>query len=188
MGLAARSCIWSAAPAGPRLGAAFARASCRRSSLPGAAAPRSGGSNTGDASLKAPSAFGPARVPPTWPLAVDTSTSIATASKTGTPLALSTSSCKGPHSHRSPMFQAHNFFFAHELQNPVLEQRLRQHLLELRVFTLQLFQPLCFVDLHLPEPLLPPVKRHLRNVRLPNHFPRCFALGQPAAKCGFYLP
>ena len=50
---------------------------------------------------------------------------------------------------------------------PVLEQRLRQHLLELCVLPLQVLQPPGLVHLHVPELLLPPVERRLRDVRLP---------------------
>lgn len=56
-------------------------------------------------------------------------------------------------------------FFAHELQHPVLQQRLHQHLVELRVLPLKLLQPLDCIHFHLPKLPLPSVECHLRDAR-----------------------
>jgi len=61
-------------------------------------------------------------------------------------------------------------FFAYELQDPVLEQRLRQHLLKFGILPLKLLEPLGLVDLHLPKLLLPPVECHFRDVLLSAYF------------------
>ena len=51
----------------------------------------------------------------------------------------------------------------------VVQQRLRQHLLQLAVFKLQLLLPPGLVHLHLTELLPPPVVRRLRDVPLLAH-------------------
>ena len=67
------------------------------------------------------------------------------------------------------------FFFAHRLQHPVLQQRLRQHLLEFTVLAFQFLQPPSIVDFELPELLLPAMKAHLREVVFPTDFKDRFA-------------
>jgi len=57
-------------------------------------------------------------------------------------------------------------FFDHILQDPLRQQRLRQHLLELGVFPFEFLQALRLVEVHLPELFLPTVEGHLGDVPL----------------------
>ena len=60
-------------------------------------------------------------------------------------------------------------FFAYELEHPVLQKTVGQHLLEFRVFFFQLLQSLGLVDLHLPKLLLPTIEAYLREIMLFAH-------------------
>jgi hypothetical protein len=75
-----------------------------------------------------------------------------------------------------PLFYApgSQFFFQGILRDPFCQHRIRQHLFQLRVLSLQLLQLLGFVHLHVRELFLPTVNRHVRDVLLPADFHDAF--------------
>ena len=66
--------------------------------------------------------------------------------------------------------RAHPFFSSDGFQDPVLEQRLGEHLFfQLAVLAFEFLEPACFAQLHPPELALPAMETHLRDVVLPTH-------------------
>jgi len=87
-------------------------------------------------------------------------------------------SCRPPLTTRGAirrLFPGPTIFGVDRLQPPVLQQRVRQHLLQLAVLALEFLQPLRLVHLYHPKLALPSMERHLRDVTLPADLDDAFA-------------
>src|SRR5262249_27377097 len=154
----------------------FGSTVCPQPSLPGATTPRSADTRSVDVPATVPVAVF-LTVLQRWSLVChDNSTWTAPVAKTARPPGANPVRPPPPVGLRPGDAPGSQLFFAYRLQYPVLEQRFGQHLLELAVLTLQLFEPSRFVHLHVPKLLLPPVEGHVGDVLLPTNLQNAIAL------------
>ena len=102
--------------------------------------------------------------------AADTENSTAPVLGTGTPSAQNTARLLPPRRPSVACVLGLPFFCVHRLQHAVLQQRVRQHLFQLRVLPLQFLHPPSLFDVELAKLPLPTVEGNLGDIMLLAHF------------------